>query len=348
MSFFGSISAASGVKIVTVPPLSTPNTLSLTTSNFEYNTLIDEEIGFTNRSAFSTLKFSTSGTSIDIGLFTDIDSASYVTEAKISIYDAAWNWVDEIVPDVNIRTRQEFTKVLPSAGTYYVVESGNVLEGGLGFKSTALVDITGSDMAVETISLKQDLVINVGDSISIGDGTSNNTRYGYQMLLRKAMATTDFIADGFGGEYAFNHFGDATKRSNAANRYKAEFDRRTGRKVILFTMGTNDYGARNITPAEFTSKVQPAFDTIIATIPTVEIIILSPLVRGNETTLNNGGAHTLDAFRTELQNIATATTGVTYNEGKTVLTLPDDFTGDQLHPNEAGHAKLSTHLQGII
>ena len=349
MIFFNIIASSSKRFIaggVVTPPATSTNIVALSIDNFEYTTWNQPETNFNNRSAFATTKFSTTGTDITVGLYSDIDSNSYLTEAKISIYDATMNWVSEIPPIVTT-AKQVFNITLPSAGTYYIVEGGNTLQSGLTFRGSSVVDIEGSDLVSETITLNNDLVINVGDSISIGDGTSNNSRYGYNVLLRKSMTTTDFICDGWGGEFADNHFKTLQNRIDAANRYKLDFDKRTGRKIILFTLGTNDYGARNVTPVEFYNKVLTAFNKIIEVIPTIEIIIVSPVVRGNETTLNNGGAYILDDFRAKLQEIATATAGVTYYEGKNILTL-SDLNGDQLHPTESGHAKMATSIETIL
>jgi len=348
MIFFNIIASSSKRFIaggVVTPPATSTNIVALSIANFEYTTWNQPETNFNNRSAFATTKFNTTGTDIIVGLYTDIDNNSYLTEAKLSIYDDAMNWVAEIAPVVTT-VKQLFNITLPSAGTYHIVEGGNTRQTGLTFRGSSLVDLEGSDLVSETITLNNDLVINIGDSISVGDGTSNNSKYGYNILLRKSMPTTDFICDGWGGQNAFNHFYTDQYNIDVANRCKLDFDKRTGRKVILFTLGTNDYGEKNVTPIEFYNKVLPGFNKIIEVIPTVEIIIVSPIIRSNETTLNNGGVYVLDDFRTKLQEIATATAGVTYYEGKTILELTD--LADGIHPTEAGHIKMATAIETLL
>jgi lysophospholipase L1-like esterase len=346
MSFFSAI--ASSVKIAGFGVPSIPVTLTLTSSDFEYNTHDQVEANFNNRSSFATLKFSTTGTGIEVGLYTDMEDSNFSGEAKMSIYDSNMNWVHTI--DVGTSAaKQTFNITLPSAGTYYLVEGAAVREvnDDQTIKSGSVVDMTGEDLALEPITLNDNCVVNIGDSISVGDNASNNSRYSYHMLLRKNMSTVDFISDGWGANYTYAHFADATARAACINRIKTEFDRRNGEKIVFLTLGVNDYGFNGIMSG-IETRYAGFLDEFNAAIPTGKIVILAPIEFVNENNANTRGL-ILQDYRDTYQNLASTRSWVTYHNGKDFpLIQPDDYYIDGLHPNDTGHAKMATEIQTIL
>jgi hypothetical protein len=346
MSFFFNI-VASTRTTAPIIPVAPPATVQLSDSDFEYNVWSQPETGFVNKSAFSTVKFSTTGTSVDIGYYTDVVNSEFLNDVSFSVFDVNNTCISTITPIIST-SKQTSTLTLPSSGTYTIVEGGTIRESGTATDmfSASVVEITGSDIIIESIPINNDVVINVGDSISIGDGSTINNRFGYMKLLRDTISSKDFICEGSGSQNAAIEFNGDALILSAVNRLKSEFDRRTGRKICLFTLGTNDYGL-NTRQSFWDARVPAFFDKFNELIPNGEIIIVSPLIRLNEETPNSHGLN-LQWFRDSLQSLASTRSWVTYNEGKTVLSLPDDFISDGLHPNNAGHQKLADYIISIL
>jgi lysophospholipase L1-like esterase len=342
MSTFFSTIAAGGTRKIVLPQVETVSKAVLP-SDAAYSTWHIDKTTYERRSAFATVKFTTQSTSIDVSLYSE-NEVFELEYFALSVYDSNFNWVQDITPAISTEL-QTITLTLPSTGTYYIVESATTDKSG-SFIGSSITNISGGDLTLDPITLNNDCVINFGDSISVGQGGTPPTKNGYHMLLRQNMPTVDFIAEGWGAERAYHHLATASKRTDFINRFKAEYDKRTGNKIYLFTAGTNDYGL-NIRESFWNDTVLPHFDEVYAAIPDIKIIIFSPLVRANETNPNAYGLD-LQWYRDSLQTYASSRAWLNYHEGKDVLTLPSDFTGDELHPNVQGHAKMATALQTII
>jgi len=353
MNFFqiiASINSIGSTVIPTEPTNPTAQIINPVSSDFAYTLYDREDIGFNRRSAFAVLKITTDANSLNVSYYSPLADANYTLDAIVSVYDDLWNYVGSINPD---NATGKFTKSIDLSGvdfrTYYFVEAGNTHNGTNDFKGTSITKIeaaTGT-IGMLTIPKSTNRIVAIGDSISVGDGSTQNSKYGWEIRLRDALRVNDWsiTSEGWGAAYTLGMFSTATRQQEGADRAIAEFTGATGRKVIIWVLGTNDFGYIVGDPTAVGIASASLWDKAYAQDNEIEVIVLTPIYRTNQDTLNSGG-WVLNDYRSALTNEANSRAFVRVYDGEPVVSV-GNYT-DNVHPNNTGHQQISDYIQSIL
>jgi lysophospholipase L1-like esterase len=341
----------------TSPPIDPPVeqlSISPVTSDFAYTVYDIPETGYNKRSAFSVLKVNTTNKYIDVDLYSPLKNEfpTGTAATRISIFDDQWNFIAYIDP-ANVVGKQTINVYVLKTGSFYFVEplstGYNVTDKPIGTYITGM-SITSGNIQIETIAKSANRILTVGDSISVGDGASNSSRYGWSIRLRDALRVNDWsvTSQGWGAAYTLEPelFLDDAGQQKGADEALAEFEGATGRKVILWVMGTNDFGYVTGDPVNVGNAAASYWDKVNAVDNTVEVIVITPLYRTNQDTANGGG-WVLQDYRDQLTARANERAFVTVYDGETILTS-NDLNADGLHPSDAGHQKMADYIVSIL
>ncbi len=327
--------------------------LTLTTADFSYSLYDKAEAGYNKRSAFAVIKINTDANSINVSFYSPLADLnnSFLTDAAISIYDRNWVFVGSILPD-RTNDLQIKTVVLGGQGLrdFYLVEGGNSQFGTTDFKGTYIqkIEAVNGTLGVLEIPKSANRIVSIGDSILIGDGSSLNSRYGWAIVLRDLLRPSDWslTTDGWGAAYTDEIIGDTKLQQEMADRAVAEFLGATGRKIIVWTLGTNDFGYVVSNPDVVASNAASVWDNAYAADSAIEVMLITPLWRGNQNIANSGG-WILQDYRDALTLEANARGFVTVYDGESLLSSAD-FTSDSLHPNDSGHEKIAKFINNSL
>ncbi len=327
--------------------------LTITTADFAYTLYDKAAVEYNKRSAFAVTKIYTDATSINVSFYSPLAALNnaFIMDAAISIYDKDWVFVCSILPD-KTSDLQIKNVVLNGEGLrdFYLVEGGNSQYGAEDFEGTYIQEIEAINgiLEVREIPKSANRIVSIGDSISIGDGSSLNTRYGWGIILRGLLRSKDWslTTDGWGAAYTSEIIGDANSQQEMADRAVAEFSGATGRKIIIWTLGTNDFGYVVGDPAVVASYTASVWDKAYAADSGIEVILITPLWRGNQNKANSGG-WILQDYRDALTVEANLRSFVTVHDGESLLSLAD-FTSGYLHPNDAGHDKIAKFIYNSL
>lgn len=346
--FFNILPRKASVAIPTTDALSH----DLATSDFAYTVYNIPETNYDKRSSFSVLGINTNNPLVTFKYYSPMRDASagFANACKISIYDSNWSFITSISP-ADTPDLQETTVDLLGTGVFYIIEPSltEYLVSTPVPKGTHLVSVSVASDGVSLVSIPKSTnrMVVVGDSISVGDGTSNSSRYGWVIKLRDALRATNWsiTSGGWGAGNSVSMLPNDTKQQEMADRAISEFAGATGRKVMLWQLGTNDYGYVYIDPPVAAARAGSVWDKMYAQDPTIEVILITPIIRENENNTNTFG-HILQDYRDSLITEASTRAFVTAYDGKAVLTLAD--LSDGLHPNEAGHQKFADYVQTTL
>jgi len=323
------------------------------TEDFAYTLYDKSVVGYNKRSAFSVIKINTDASSINVSFYSPLAALNnaFIIDAAISIYDEDWVFVCSILPD-SMSDLQIKNVVLNGEGKrdFYLVEGGNSQYGSAEFEGTYIqtIEAINGILGIREIPKSANRIISIGDSISVGDGSSLNTRYGWVIILRGLIRSRDWslTTDGWGAAYTNEIVGNATTQQEMADRIIAEFTGATGRKVILWTLGTNDFGYVVGNPITVAANAASLWDNAYAADSEIEVILITPLWRGNHNIANSDG-WVLQDYRDALTLEANARNFVTVYDGESLLSSAD-FTSGSLHPNDAGHEKIAKFINNSL
>ncbi len=331
-------------------PAPTETVLNLASSDFAYTLYDRPETGYNKRSAFSVLAVNTDASELTVKLFSPLADANYVQDAIISVFNESWVYVGSINPD-NATGEQVKSIVLSGSGyrKYFFVEGGNTSQGSTDFKGSYITSIesVGGNVGVVQIANSANRIVSVGDSISVGDGTTQNSLYAWAVRLRDALRSSGWslTSDGWGAAYTLGMFANETLQQEGADRAISEFSGATGRKVLLWVLGTNDFGYIVGDPVLMGQAAASVWDKVYLQDSEVEVVCVTPIYRNNQATANSGG-WVLNDYRNALTTAASTRAFVTAYDGSTVITATD--LTDNVHPNNDGHQKIADYIQSIL
>jgi lysophospholipase L1-like esterase len=344
--FFSIAASANKINVTTVGS----SEINPATSDFSYSLYDIPTTNYSKRSAFSVLKIQTNSQVINVDYYSPLADANsaFIIDATLSIYDENWNYINKITP-INTPNLQTASIDLGATGIYYIVESGNSGYNITDFAGTYIKRISvDTTISILSIPKSANRIVSIGDSISVGDGSTLNSRYGWVIRLRDALRATDWsvTTDGWGAAYIKEMASTDALQQGVADRALAELNGATGRKVFLWVLGTNDFGYVKTAPATVADYAGKVWDKINAVDNTVEVLLITPLWRGNQDTANSLG-YTLQDYRDALTAEANTRAFVTAYDGEPIL-VQADFTNDELHPNDTGHQKMADYIESIL
>lgn len=216
----------------------------------------------------------------------------------------------------------------------------------------AIVGATGVGGTVTTVTpgAPNTRVVIYGDSIVDGHLSSDPSK-GWSVLVRHALDPAIYATTiwGIPSKQGSDDCATSPLVTASVAALGAMFDG-TSKNILVDAFGTNDYGLGNKSAANYAIWKGNQYDALHAAFPSLKILVLSPIKRGNETAINGGGS-TLPDFRTVLQAVVSArSTYCTYLGGDTVITIANTvyLQTDLLHPNDFGYATMSTSLVPAI
>ena len=193
-------------------------------------------------------------------------------------------------------------------------------------------------------------ILPVGDSITLGAGTSGGYRVGLYRLLTNAGYNLDFVGTQTDSSNPLlpdaDHEGHGGWRiDQIASIITTVFAQVEDPDVILLLLGTNDYGQEH----EFGTAIV-RLEALIAKMaidrPSAKIIVANLLVRGEPQNSQIQG--TFNAFvPAVVQQQAALGRQVYFTDMRSALTLAD-LLPDALHPNAEGYAKMATNWFAAI
>lgn len=327
--------------------------VSPTSAQFAY-TLYDEPAdGYRLRSFASVLEVLTDAQALRIWAHSPVaDVLGAGADSSMTILDANRKYLAYVTAVAGQGEQAMLTPNLPNPGTmrkFYIVESGNTQNGPTSFRGTHItrVEATTGTISIVNPVKETNLVAFEHDSIGAGDGSNQNSRYGWIPVLRGFLGTSWGAAGmGWGAKYTTGAYSTEALRQAAANRVAQYLQGATGRKIFGWLLGTNDFGHVVGDPAVVAQYAADVWDKVRALDSGIEIMLITPLWRSNKDTPNSGGWVLAD-YSAALKSVADTRNFVTYYEGLNILGS-SHMTADGLHPNNAGHDLLARNIYSYI
>lgn len=209
------------------------------------------------------------------------------------------------------------------------------------------------------------------DSIGTGAYATIITKESYAARLQNLLPLGAFSLEGFGGRGLFTDNGPAANQyglggcgslQNLAARFAYHLRGATTKNVVM-CIGVNDalYSGTGLwSSANFGAAMGTLLDAIHALDATIHVYLISPIITGEEATLNSF-SETIAAYRAVLATAAAARTGfVTFTAGTNLMAVGglSSGAGDGiLHPGSLGHQSIydgtggfagSTNLRAVL
>lgn len=240
--------------------------------------------------------------------------------------------------------------------------------GALGLKQTQSLPLDGAAHTIQLDEIASIVgVVGVGGTVTLSDAAAPNTRVvcygdsitegfkatipsnGWAQRLRHALsATYGTMVWGVPSKLGFSDYGTAPLVTASAAAMSAMLDG-AAKNIVINNLGTNDWGIGQEAAAAYATILTNWVVALIALVPTVKIILFSPISRVGESTPNTGGS-TLQQVRTAIAGVQVAhSANCTYVDGG--LILPDTTTtylADGLHPTDAGYVLIASALQTAV
>ncbi len=329
--------------------------LTLTSADFAYTVYDRPTTNYNKRSALAITKINTDATFLSVSFYAPITTLrpDLVVDAQIAVFDKNWNLIGAILPDVSdaLQTKTIALNGIEGVRDFYLVEGGSarVPTDNTDFLGCYIQTIEAVDGTIgkRTIPKSSNRIYSVGGSNSVGDGATINGAYGWSAVLRDLSRLNDWsvTTDAWGSAFTNGIVETEDLQQAMANRMAIEFAGATGRKVILWSLGTNDFGF-NIDPATMKNKALATWDKAKALIPDVEVFILTPIYRGDKDEPNRGGWILRD-YHDAFVEIAGLRTWVTAYDGMPILDPATDLS-DPLHSNDQGHQKIAKFINNSL
>jgi lysophospholipase L1-like esterase len=190
----------------------------------------------------------------------------------------------------------------------------------------------GSSFTVQSPTQNNKRIVVYGDSISVGDGTTQSVYDSLIPLLRNKYGF-DVMSEGYQARTFKYDVGDSTKLNNFVNRLTSY-----NPTIIYLQIGTNDFGLNQRNASDFGAAYTTFINSLHDSLPDVRIICQTPFDRNNKNTSNSFG-NILDDYRNQIITACSNVSWATIIDGATTVSLSD--MPDGLHPNTTGHAKYA-------
>ena len=335
-------------------------TLALTSADYGQNA---NDASSTQRYALADLLLTTDATALKFGVENFVP-AGLLGEPTISLFDAAGNFVAKLDPATQSGV-QPLTVTLPGTGSrsFRLLEGGSTANNdntdwyGVYVRTAQALDGTFVSKTAPTRAANV-AVFNV-DSIGVGDGATNNSRYAYVVRLRQLLRTAGLNWDveviGWGARSAGMSLATSAQQNTVANQALAAFANRTGLCYYVDVLGTNDAYAHPADPTTAANLKAAVWDKIYAGNTAAKLISATPLWRGNKDQQNSLGKVLADyaaAFNTAANSRSSYVRVVDclpwLAQPDFVQTASGAQPEDDLHPSDNGHYKIAQKWYGEL
>ncbi len=199
----------------------------------------------------------------------------------------------------------------------------------------------------------------LGDSITQGVGCHRSESCFTERIAAQTGALTRNY--GIGGTRIARQ-----QKPSATPRHDQDFNGRvdamaSDADVVVVFGGTNDYGHGDADFGDFSDRTVDTFfgalhvlyTQLLEKYPAAQIVVLTPLHRGNETNPNKNGKTLPDyvaAIRrvAEYYSLPVLDLWATYGVQPAVPVMKETYMPDGLHPNDAGHALLAKRIISFL
>ena len=348
--FFKILETSVYTKVDTTISEPTATLITPSTSDFAYTVydLPGITSGYRRRSAFSVLQINTNATEIAVKAFVQWTAT---ISTMMSIYDENWNFITTVHGDSTSEGFSTRTATLTGSGfrRFYIVEGGIGKENNIEPKGqwiSTIEAVTGT-IEITLIPKNTNRIVAVGDSILVGAVSSLNSRYGWIPLLRGVKRAQDWSVStyGFGSASTMDMFLTDEYQQVGAQDVFDNLTGATGRKVLIWVLGTNDFNYGK-DPNDMAIAAGNVWDKVYALDSTIEIICVTPLLRGDNSRLTGIGDWSIIDHRNALTTAANSRAYVTVYDGEPIIASADLV--DQVHPNDVGHQKVADYMASIL
>lgn len=315
-------------------------------SDFSYVAFSEEKAGGRLQSAFSDLNLTTEATTLTLEGGTTLAS-THESMSTITVYvDDVFN---QTIAFATAQNRQVVTKqiTLPSGAKKVTFRTGanQLLTDGYGVAGTFINKVS----AAEGLSLlapvkKAKRVVVLGDSITVGTGTTRPETKAAINLMRADARLVDYEISsyGWGRAKVSELMGTSASRTTVINNLVNYFAGATS-KVLWIELSTNDYGVSPFTSLANLGTYYGAFlDEVKTAIPTIQVFAQTAFVRSNELNAS-GNTISLQQYRNTLINTVYSNGRDAYTkviDGASIIEK-SDLVADGIHVSDAGNGKIA-------
>lgn len=184
----------------------------------------------------------------------------------------------------------------------------------------------------------------LGDSNSMGVGTTEPGTKAYPVLLRARRPAADVVASGYSGLIGYEHLKTPALRAAEIARAQERLAGYATKRFVL-AVGTNDYIFARCTAAEFGTALTAFLQELKVALPGVVLYVQTPPVRTAGENANGKGS-TLGDYRAASQAAAQAT-------GARLLAGPRFFrpaliAPDGTHYTDAAHQAVTASYDSVF
>lgn len=296
-----------------------------------------DNVATPRQSTFSRFFFTTNAASVDVAGTTDI-YGNFPDWAQLHV---RINGVNQSSLEFTANETRTFPVTLGAQGTTRTVEIISGLQTDIGGVQGSYIDSvtyldTDTFTVVEPPPAGQRVVV-YGDSISVGDFTSDPGLEAWTALLR--YSGIPVTVEGWGVRSLFADAVDGPSQAALVAQFVADAP-----TVLWLAIGTNDYGLSAWTDTAFGTAYAAVLDAFHAALPNVPVYCQTPLSRTTETA--NGHGDTLPQYRAQITTACLSRPWAKLVDGTSILGAAD--LQDGLHPHEAGHAKYAARVRSIL
>lgn len=222
--------------------------------------------------------------------------------------------------------------------------SGNVLTGGV---LTKVDFAAGQTYTLAPVTKATNGLFIIGDSISVSVGASTVDK-GWGPVLRGQLGPTwDVAFDSYGYRGLLPAMAQATYLNALKQQVSTYFAGRSGRKVAVLDLGTNNYGLTPpLTSAADAATIAGAILDALSSLG-VEVALKTPISRYDKTGANSPYNNTLANYTNALLGLGSSRPNVGFMDATSWLGQADLAT-DKLHPSDQGHPLIAGQYFSFI
>lgn len=222
--------------------------------------------------------------------------------------------------------------------------TGNVLTGGV---LTKVDFAAGQTYALAAITKAPNAMFGLGDSIEVEVGASGVGK-GWLSVLRGQLGPTwDVATDSYGYRGLLPSMMQASFLNDLKQRATTFFAGRSGRKLFVLDLGTNNYGlAPPLTSAADAATIAGTILDAMSSLG-IEVALKTPISRYDKTGANSPYNNTLANYTTALLSLASSRSTVGFMDA-TNWTGQSDLSADRLHPSDQGHPLIAGQYFSFI
>ena len=296
-----------------------------------------DNVNAPKQSALSRLYFTTSADRVVLtGDTTIYNTASSYAQLIVKVNGAVYSYFQ-----FSGNGSSSLTIELGNAGTSRTVEiiggpQAIVSNTVLGTFIDSIVYSANSSITIPTPSIGTRIVV-YGDSISVGQASAYPGTQGWTALERITYSRS-IMLEAWGNRSLYN---DANTGS-LITAFVSRIATYSPSKIVI-AIGTNDYGLQKWSSASFGTAYAALVDALHSAMPSLTIIMQTPIVRTSEVDLGYG---TLGDYRTQINTIHSTRGWTTLIDGTTLVSTGD--LSDGVHPTAAGHTTYATNIDSLI